>query len=457
MISKNKCGCFGIVQTIEKNENGSLGTKSVVLCALCNGEILDWGEGYLPPLLQVPEGVQSTSSLKPESSKQSTDLIIENLTRDFFKSSSNDKTNVSQEDLFKKKQKKKGTKKSSKNIINPEEEKSVTSFGSNTSSPSIDLPISLANKALNEQSHENGDSTISSPRTESDDDQQKQQSDQEVNSNSNSIQTNTLPQIPNMNGNHLVNENGNGEKIEEKIQETIKEEPLKQKDSTQGIQVPKKNDQEVKGINVIKSDGPSENGTYGDYFKRYVSKNPAKIGSYSPTQPSYLDRKPRFTESSNLTLEIEKGKQIESQKMNENMEKRDLIDEFDKDQKEGKKLDSIKISGEENFSRGKSDSMISTNNEHFGQTSRLKYLEDYFEVLPNDDAQTAEIKRKLISKMKQKRQNSFQKQEKLNEQQQQQQQLEQQEQEEQQKIESNEKSPFPNIIRSSSNFQVIYY
>ena len=36
------------------------------------------------------------------------------------------------------------------------------------------------------------------------------------------------------------------------------------------------------------------------------------------------------------------------------------------------------------------------------------YLEDYFEVLPTDDEETADIKRKLISKMKMKRQMSMQ-------------------------------------------------
>jgi len=54
-------------------------------------------------------------------------------------------------------------------------------------------------------------------------------------------------------------------------------------------------------------------------------------------------------------------------------------------------------------------SIISTMNLTPGQESRLKYLEDYFEVLPTDDDETAEIKRKLVSKMKHRRQLSLQK------------------------------------------------
>lgn len=193
---------------------------------------------------------------------------------------------------------------------------------------------------------------------------------------------------------------------------------------------------------------PEDASTFDDLYKRYVSKNPSKLGSLSPQGSSFLetskysaegakarekekekDHRPALTTTTNpsvgvpssrgldITKEVlesaEKGEGEDEERDRE--ERAAQADEEEKAAEEQAEPEEPQVSAprdivvKEPAHKHQSGSFLSTGNLTPGQESRLKYLEDYFEVLPTDDDETAEIKRKLVSKMKHRRQLSFQK------------------------------------------------
>jgi len=178
-------------------------------------------------------------------------------------------------------------------------------------------------------------------------------------------------------------------------------------------------------VPVPKVEAREESATYDDLYKRYVTKNPGKIGSLSPQQASFFDpakylapgeetvtpQPVTSTVAATTTTITSRGFDItqEVQTGDDGSGDDDGGDQTVSDtiQPQPSTPKGITING--SYTKVKSGSILSTSNLTSGQESRLKYLEDYFEVLPTDDDETAEIKRKLVSKMKHKRQLSLQK------------------------------------------------
>lgn len=448
-------------------ENGS------GLCALCNGDILDWGSGYQPPEynVEVPKPAEKKPLVQLESADEiiaNTKKLEQNKEKDKEKEKEKDKEREpSEKDLLKKKVvKKKLVKKASRTIM-PESSDGATS------------PEQTKDE-MNEGGEVNGD-TPHKPYTngiqhqEEDDEKEKETLEKDLSTIEKEKEEREREQKEKEQREKEQREREEREQKEkeqrereqrEKEQREKEEKEKERKQNGHGKEEEEDEEDEEKEVN----DGEEVNGeggeksnmkpesTFDDLYKRYLTKNPGKIGSLSPQQPSPLTTKKLDTlkaEIVNGVEDVEKDKEKEKEK-DQDQEKTaaerpapspqnvkigfgftpesstsKVIDPEPKPSNTNNSVTSLNSTNINNTltangtspatndaTNGPSNSTINgvncnssspnqSGNEP-GESSRLKYLEDYFEILPNDDEETAEIKKKLIARMRNKRQNSFQ-------------------------------------------------